>query len=228
MSDTPEPLRTPTIEDLERLKLAEEIAKLRAERRREELDIERIQRYIDNDRAQVGSSADSLVYSLDTTVDKRSISKAIDTVDQWSRRFPGAPITIKINSPGGSVFEGLALYDRLRALSALGHHITTVSYGLAASMGGILLQAGDTRLVAPNAWFLIHEVSTITWGNTSEIEDQIEFTRRLQDQLLEILASRSKLSKAKIAKKWKKTDWWLDAKETVSLGFADGFLGGQS
>src|SRR5690606_40252913 len=113
---------------------------------------------------------------------------------------PGAPITIKINSPGGSVFEGLALYDRLRALSALGHHITTVSYGMAASMGGILLQAGDTRLVAPNAWFLIHEVSTITWGNTSEIEDQIEFTRRLQDQLLEILASRSKLSKAKISK----------------------------
>jgi len=137
------------------------------------------------------------------------------------------PITIWFNSPGGYVVDGLALYDYIVAIrDGRGIPITTVALGEAASMAGILLQAGTTRLVAPHASILIHEVSGASIGKTSELEDELAYTKRLQKRLLNILAARSTLSMAQISRRWKKTDWWLEAEEAIELGFADGvYLG---
>ena len=126
-----------------------------------------------------------------------------------------------LNSPGGNVFAGLALYDAITDLKARGHKVTTVARGYAASMGGILLQAGTERVVGANAQVLIHEVSTMDSGKTSELEDNLKFQKKLQDRLLAILAERSTLTKAQIARRWKKTDWWLDADECIEYGIAD-------
>ena len=125
------------------------------------------------------------------------------------------------NSPGGSVLDGLALFDYLRQLRQAGHHVTTVALGRAASMGAVLLQAGDRRLIGENAFMLVHEVSHLSAGKVSELEDNVDFTRRLQKRLLAILASRSTLSDAQIARRWARKEWWLDASEAVELGFAD-------
>jgi ATP-dependent Clp endopeptidase proteolytic subunit ClpP len=150
-----------------------------------------------------------------------SVRPALQDLNKLSRLNPGKPLTITLNSPGGSVLAGLALYDHIRELSARGHHVTVKVRGMAASMGGILLQAGDKRVVGPEALVLIHEVAAGTQGKVSEMQDRVNFSRKLWDKLAVILAKRSKMSAEEIQEKAHKFDWWLDAEEALALGFAD-------
>ncbi|MGZ6854806.1 MAG: ClpP family protease [Mycobacteriaceae bacterium] len=161
------------------------------------------------------------VYTFIGAVRGDTVHSCMSTLGKWSRAEPGCGITIVFNSPGGSVIDGLALYDHLIELRQLGHRITTVARGMAASMGGILLQAGDERIVGPNAHVLIHEISSGAVGKFSEIEDEIAFLKKLQDHCVNILAERSTLTARQIKSKWRKTDWWLGADEAVKFGFAD-------
>lgn len=161
------------------------------------------------------------IYTFYEPVGEQSVKRAMRELGHWSRRDPEQPIKIVFNSPGGSVLDGLALFDYIQQLRDQGHEITTVGLGMAASMGGILLQAGDWRVMGKNAWMLIHEVSSVAWGKASEQEDQLKFVRRLQDRCVEILASRANISKDQIKRKWKKLDWWLSAEEALEAGFVD-------
>lgn len=139
----------------------------------------------------------------------------------WARRDIGKPITIIFNSPGGAVIDGLALYDFIDDLKEKGVQVTTIARGMAASMGGVLLQAGNKRIVGKNAHVLIHEVSKGSIGKVSEIEDDIKFAKKLQERLVDILAERSTMTTNQIKNKWKRKDWWLGADECVKFGFAD-------
>lgn len=196
-----------------------EMRKLAAETARAELDLEvarrrEIEAEADADRART--------YTFYSDVDAEAVRRCLADLGQWSRRDPGAPITVIFNSPGGSVLDGLALFDYLRRLRAQGHEVTTVAIGRAASMGAVLLQAGDRRLIGENTFLLVHEVSHTSIGKVSEMEDSVEFSRRLQKRLLSILASRAALTEAQIQRRWARKDWWLDAAEAVELGLADG------
>lgn len=142
-------------------------------------------------------------------------------LEEYASEFPGRGITLTINSQGGSVLDGFALYDYLRRLSARGHHVTTIGTGMVASMAGILLQAGDTRIMAPRCWMLVHEVQGVVSGNQSEMEDNIAFNKRLQDQALDILALHATLTRDEIIVGWKRKDWWMDASEALEHGFVD-------
>ena len=122
------------------------------------------------------------------------------------------------------MIAGLALFDYIQDLRKSGHHITVVALGMAASMGGILLQAGDKRIVGRHAMVLIHEVASGAQGKVSEMVDSLEFSNKLWDKLAKILSERSVMNAGQIKKKAYKKDWWLDAEETVKLGFADEIL----
>lgn len=150
-----------------------------------------------------------------------TVHRLIDKLEIWSETHPGGAITLTINSQGGSVIDGFALYDYLQALKARGHKLTTVGVGMCASMGGVLLQAGDERIVGPRCWLLIHEVQGITAGSFSQMEDDMKFNERLQAQALDILAERSLLTRKQIQNRWKRKDWWLDAADSLKGGFVD-------
>ncbi|MDX6243297.1 MAG: ATP-dependent Clp protease, protease subunit [Frankiales bacterium] len=169
-------------------------------------------------RAEAGRT---LVYTFYAEVGEDSVRTAMQTLAAWSRRDPGAPITIVLNSPGGRVLDGLALYDFLLRLRRDGHHLRIEVVGRAASMGGILLQAGDERIIGPNAFLLIHEVSGGAEGRSSELGDRVEFYGLMEKRLLAILAERSSMTDRQIRTRWQRKDWWLSADEAVSLGFAD-------
>lgn len=169
-------------------------------------------------------AAASNIYTFYSPVDRENCREALAELGKWSRRSPGCPITIIFNSPGGSVIDGLALYDYIQHLKRKGHHVTTIALGYAASMGGVLLQAGNKRVIGTNAFMLIHEVSSSAYGKVPEMEDSLNFSKRLQKRLLSILSERSKYSVQQIAQKWNRKDWWLDADEVVKHGFADEVL----
>lgn len=149
----------------------------------------------------------------------------IDALEHWGLRDPEEPITININSPGGSVTDGLALYDTIQRLRRKGHVVTTRGMGLVASMAGVLLQGGDVRVMDKRAKLLIHEGSTsvrrgeqITAG---DMEDMKFFGDMLRADILDILAERSTLTKRQIENRWKRRDWVLSADEALKLGFVD-------
>ena len=169
----------------------------------------------------LASDLEQRTYIFYDGVDEVSCKQAIRDLNSLSRRFPGEPLTVVINSPGGIIYHGLAVYDHIRALSERGHFITTVTRGIAASMGGILLQAGDLRLVGPTSDILIHENSGGFIGQVSERQDSTERARQLWEKLTAILASKSTMTAEEIREKAYKFEWWLSADEAVELGFAD-------
>ncbi len=107
------------------------------------------------------------------------------------------------------------------AIKAAGHTLTTVTVGMAASMGGILLQAGDVRVASRNSVILIHEVATGASGKMTDLEDEVEFAKSLQKKLVSILAERSTMTAKQIENRWKRRDWWLSSDEALKLGFVD-------
>jgi ATP-dependent Clp endopeptidase proteolytic subunit ClpP len=150
-----------------------------------------------------------------------SVKYAIDRVTEWFRDDPEAPIEIVINSGGGSVFAGLALFDYLQMIRGAGCAVTTTAVGMAASMAGILLQAGSTRVMSEHAYLMIHEASTSTWGKISELRDEVELIDKLEERMLAILAERSTMSAKQIKAKCARRDWWIDSREALKLGFVD-------
>lgn len=161
------------------------------------------------------------VYQFDGAVGGNTVSACVKQLTRWSRVNPGQSFEIIFNSPGGGVIEGMALYDFITQLRGKGHKITTTTLGYAASMAGILLQAGDVRVMGKESYLLIHEISFGASGKIGEIEDEVEFVKKIQKRVIAIFAQRSKLTKREVAAKWKRKDWWLDSDEAFKLGLID-------
>lgn len=204
--------------DLEHEKLLAEIAKLKSEKAYIDIQRRSFQNDLDDDDVE---PLQRRILPFLHPVNDRSVTGAMYHLHKMAAKSSD-PITIWLNSPGGYVVDGLALFDYIISLRETGIEINTVVLGEAASMGGILLQAGTKRYVGASAHILIHEVSAGAIGKASEIEDELAYIERLQKRLVSILAERSTLSPVQIKRKWKRTDWWLDADEAIDLGFADG------
>ena len=193
-----------------RLKTAEaELAEIKLEQeRRKELEELALNKY-------------HYTYSFDNTVTDSTVESCMRQLDIWTRTAPQCRIEIVFSSPGGGVLAGFALFDYIRYIETKGHHITTMALGVAASMAGILLQAGNTRAMGKEAWVLIHEASFGAVGKIGEVEDTVEWVKRVQKRILNIFAERSKLSAKQIGRRWKRKDWWLSSDECLKLGFID-------
>jgi len=171
----------------------------------------------------------NFVYRFEGEVGEKSVDACISRLNVWRRRNPEQAITIIFSSPGGSVVPGMALYDYLTELRASGHHLTTVAQGMAASMAGILLQAGDRRVIGPESWVLIHQVQASAMGSWGDLQDRMKWLEKVQDRILDIFARRAAETTGKsfsstrktFATNWQRTDWWLSSDECVALGVAD-------
>jgi len=146
---------------------------------------------------------------------------AIVTLDRWGRRDPGEPITISLNSPGGSVIDGNALFEAILRLRRKGHHVTITGTGAVMSMGAILLQAADERVLDKSALFMIHGLSAPVYGTLESIEDTRAAFEKVQERLIDTLAERAKISKSKIKQLIKRKDLFLSAEEALKYGFCD-------
>jgi ATP-dependent protease ClpP protease subunit len=150
-----------------------------------------------------------------------TVNEAFTQLNELDRRFPGEPIRIVLCSPGGDPDVGLALFDLIREMSRRGHKMTVVVRGIAASMGGIFLQAGDVRVIGPESRFHIHEIAAGTEGKLAEMEEDVAHFRAVWEHCAGILARKSKMSAKEILAKARNREWWLSAQQAVKLGFAD-------
>lgn len=164
------------------------------------------------------------VYRFNGHVDEDSCSKAIDQLARWDRFDKAAPISFIINSPGGYIADGMSLFDDLRMYSKRGggrHKVTTVVRGMAASMGSVLLQAGDNRIVGPNSLLLLHEPSSGIRGTVGDITDELHSLNLYRSMILDLYAERSNLHRDELNARWERRDWWINASEAINFGVAD-------
>ena len=137
---------------------------------------------------------------------------------------------VEIHSPGGALFDAQRIVNIMLEWQSKGNIIETRLYGIAASAGFYIFQAGNKRLVSPNADLLWHEIRTIEgWGlprvmTPSDKEQEAKVFRHLQDIRNNWLATRCKLTKEKIDELIKYKDWWMSGKQAIEFGFADGYI----
>jgi ATP-dependent Clp protease protease subunit len=135
-----------------------------------------------------------------------------------------APIEFYINSPGGSVTAGLALYDVIHTISA---PVNTTCVGLAASMGAVLLAGGTgERSALPHSRIMIHQVSSGFRGTSADMRIQVNETNKLEDQLFQILATKTGQTKEQIAKDCDR-DCYMSAVEAKDYGLIDAVIESQ-
>jgi len=139
-----------------------------------------------------------------------------------SAEDPQRDISLYINSPGGSVTAGLAVYDTMRLIP---NDVSTLALGLAASMGQFLLTAGapGKRYVLPHAEVLLHQGSAGLGGTAVDIAIQAERLERMKDLMMGLTAEHSGRSKEEVERDALR-DRWFTAEEACAYGLADQVL----
>jgi ATP-dependent Clp protease protease subunit len=132
---------------------------------------------------------------------------------------PKRDINVYINSPGGSVTAGLAIYDTMQYVTC---DVATYCVGVAASMGAILLTAGTKgkRYALPNSDIMIHQVSGGAQGTASDVERTVEYMFKLKKRLISILAHHTGKTDVQIQADSDR-DYWITAQQAKDYGLVD-------
>ena len=132
---------------------------------------------------------------------------------------PEADISLYINSPGGSVYDGLAIYDTMNFIKP---DVATYGIGLQASMGAFLLSSGvkGKRFCLPHAKVMIHQPSTGTRGKVTDMEIDLKETLEMKEMLAKIMAKNTGQKLAKIKADMER-DYWMKPEEAVAYGLID-------
>ncbi len=132
---------------------------------------------------------------------------------------PEREINVYINTPGGSAYDGLAMYDTIKHVK---NDVSTINVGLAASAGALLLSAGKKgkRFALPNSYTMIHQVLGGAEGQQTDIAITAQHMLRLREQYAQVIAENS--GKAlEVVQKDIERDNWMNAKETIEYGIVD-------
>lgn len=126
-------------------------------------------------------------------------------------------ITVHINSPGGEIFDGIAIMNALRSHTA---KVTTYVDSLAASIASVIAMAGDRIVMAPHSQMMIHDGSGLAIGNAQDMREMADLLDRQSDNIAAVYAERA----GGTAKQWRArmvTETWYTAAEAVDAGLAD-------
>jgi len=156
---------------------------------------------------------------LGTPVDDQIANLVIAQLLHLESEDPDKDIQIYINSPGGSVYAGLGIYDTMQFVKP---DIQTTCVGIAMSMGALLLAGGakGKRLALPNAKILIHQVSSGFQGQATDVEIQARETINMKRKMEEIISEHSGQSLEKVSKDMER-DYFMTAQEAQEYGIID-------
>jgi len=159
---------------------------------------------------------------LGTPIDDQIANLIVAQLIHLESEDPEKDIQIYINSPGGQVYSGLAIYDTMQYIKP---DIQTTCVGIAMSMGAVILAGGakGKRVALPNAKILIHQVSGGFQGQATDIEIQARETINLKRRLEEILAEHTGKPTEQVAKDMER-DYFLTSQEAQDYGIIDNVI----
>ena len=169
-------------------------------------------------------------YSISNATAERAQVRIYDEIGYWGvdadtfardlESITAGEIEVAINSPGGSVFQGLAIYNALRTHPA---RVVTRVDGLAASAASFIAQAGDDRIMVESSQMMIHDAMAAVAGNADDMREVADFLDRQSANIAELYASRSGMDVAKFVDMMA-AETWMTATEAVEHGLADSVL----
>jgi ATP-dependent Clp protease protease subunit len=153
---------------------------------------------------------------------ENSAYSTVEKLLEFEFENPEKDVVIYIDSHGGSVDSFLAIYD---AMQLVNYKIATICIGKAMSCGQMLLMSGTPglRFITPNARVLIHEITSGSFGKVSDMEVDINESRRLQKVFADLIVKRTSISRSKL-KEMLKTDTYFSATEALKAGLVDHVL----
>ncbi len=155
---------------------------------------------------------------LTRNTDKSAASNKSTTSDKAADLASSEPrIRLYINSPGGTVHAGLAIYDTMRTLQT---KVDTICVGMAASMAAVILAGGDRRYILPHAEVMIHQPSGGTSGRASDILVAADHIRQRKQVINQILARRTGKPLEQVATDSER-DYWMNPEDALSYGIVD-------
>jgi ATP-dependent Clp protease, protease subunit len=159
---------------------------------------------------------------LGTPVDDQIANLIIAQLLHLESEDPDKDIALYINSPGGSVYHGLAVYDTMQFIKP---DVQTICVGIAMSMGALLLAGGakGKRMALPNAKILIHQVWGGFQGQATDIEIHARETIALKRRLEEIMATHTAQDLDKVSKDMER-DFFMTSEEAVKYGIIDSLI----
>ena len=164
---------------------------------------------------------DRIVF-LNGEVDEASSSVIVAELLYLEAQDPDKDIQFYINSPGGSVTDGLAIYDTMQYIKA---DVSTICVGMAASMGAFLLSAGakGKRICLPNAEVMIHQVLGETRGQETDIQIEARHMAKIKKTLTEIIARNCGKTYEQVYADCERNNW-MSAEEAKEYGLIDSVI----
>ena len=129
--------------------------------------------------------------------------------------YKGVPVNMTVHSPGGSVFDALAMFNYLR--NSHGAAVTTHVVGVAASAASFLLFAGDTRKISAQAFVMVHDIQSLAYGTPGEMQDAVDAMNKIKASLVGMYAQYTGKDQATV-EAWMSKDTWFTAAEALEAG----------
>lgn len=149
-------------------------------------------------------------------------AKFIENAINEAKRLQAEVLNVRINSPGGSVFEGVAMYN---LLAQSGLEINTYIDGIAYSMGAIIAMAGKNVHMAKNATLMIHNASGGAWGNSKDLQSTVEMLTAIDEGLAISIADKVNMTVDEVKAKWfDYADHTFTAQQAKDAGLVDSIL----
>lgn len=145
----------------------------------------------------------------DDVINAKDIRESLESVTD--------DIVIKLNSPGGDVFEGIEIYNYLKNHPS---NVTVEVTGVAASAATFITAGANEVIMDVGTSLMIHEASTFTWGNKSDIQKTLNALETIDESILSIYSEKTGHTNEQL-KEWMNEEKWFTADEAVELGFAD-------
>lgn len=139
-----------------------------------------------------------------------------DELDQLPKTV--TEISVRLNSPGGDVFDGMTIYNRLKQHKA---KVIVHVDGMAASIASIIMLAGDEVIMGEGAMIMIHKPWTGVWGNSDVLDHTSETLLQLEDQMTTIYMRRAKKLSREEIRNMLRDETWFGAEDAIKWGFAD-------
>lgn len=166
---------------------------------------------------------DNRIIRLTKAVDTETSEKIVEQLLKLDTIKSKKDIVFYINSPGGTVSDGMAIYDAMQLVKS---DIKTVCLGRCSSMAAILLSGGTKgkRYITPHSEVMIHEVSTYNCGKIGDVKISYEHSNALNERIIKILANNTGKDIDQIRQDIQQKDKWFNAEEALEYGLIDKIL----
>lgn len=166
---------------------------------------------------------DNRIIRLNKSIGREEADEIVEQLLKLDSMKSKKDIIFYINSPGGTVSEGMAIYDAMQMVKS---DIQTICIGRCASMAAVILSGGTKgkRYITPNSEVMIHEVSTINIGKIGEVKIDFEHSNALNERIIKLLSDNTGKSIEQVRDDIQLKDKWFNAEDALAYGLVDKVL----